>query len=101
MPSRNGRISLDSVVIRQNELPTAEISGEVVMMNLEKGKYFALDSVGSRIWELMENKQVVEDIISILLDEYDIDAQTCQEHVLEFMNKLYTEGLLDLMNNDA
>ncbi len=98
MSSHTEKIDLDTIVARPKDLPTAEVSGEIVMMNLDKGKYFALDVVGSRIWELMENPQAVKDIIQSLLDEYDVDAPTCREHVLEFANKLREEGLLEVIH---
>lgn len=99
MQSNIRKIALDSCVARPKDLPTAEISGEIVMMNLEKGKYFALDSVGSRIWELLEPPKTVRDIIRNLLEEYEVDARVCEEQVLEFMGKLYGEGLLELVED--
>ncbi|OCZ49469.1 lasso peptide biosynthesis PqqD family chaperone [Dehalobacter sp. TeCB1] len=96
MAANRKKINLESYVVRPNDLPTTEVSGEIVMMNLEKGQYLALDSVGSRIWELLEEEQAVKDIIKRLIDEYEVEEQTCQEHVLEFMNRLYEEGLLQL-----
>lgn len=97
MSMKKEKIKLNSVVARPKELPTADVCGEIVMMHLDKGKYFALNPVGSRIWELIEKPQVVEDIITGLLAEYEVDAQTCQDEALEFMNNLYNEDLLDLI----
>ncbi|ADY55919.1 hypothetical protein Sgly_1621 [Syntrophobotulus glycolicus DSM 8271] len=99
MSSKSERIGLDSCVGRPKELPTAEVGGEVVMMSLDKGKYFALDSVGSRIWELMEKPQTVKEIIQCLLEEYEVDEQTCRNNVLEFLNKLDEEGLMELIED--
>ncbi|WP_034378803.1 lasso peptide biosynthesis PqqD family chaperone [Dehalobacter sp. UNSWDHB] len=93
---RNKEILLNSIVERRKDLPVTEIDGEKVMMNMDKGKYYGMDAVGSRIWNLMEEKQSVDEIVQTLLDEYEVDLLTCQQEVLEFFNMLYNEKLLNL-----
>ena len=87
-------ILLTDIIERIKGIPSTDINGDVVMMHVEKGKYFGLDSVGSRIWELIAGPQVVKDIILVLLEEYEVEESTCQEQVLEFVNLLHREGLI-------
>lgn len=87
-------IGLDTNVIQASGLVAADMDGEKVMLNIEKGKYFGLNSIGSRIWELIEHPLVVREMVSALLKEYDVDEVTCQQEVLAFLRKLYVQGLV-------
>ena len=46
-------ININNVVSRRNDIDTTDLNGEIVMMDLEKGRYFSLNGVGSRIWEII------------------------------------------------
>ena len=40
-----------------------EIDGEVIMVNIDMGKYYGLDEIGTTIWEMLENPVKIEGII--------------------------------------
>ena len=67
-------INLDSVVSYRQDIDTTDIDGDKVMMDLEKGQYFALNSVASRIWEEIQTPVKVSEVVDTLLSEYDIAA---------------------------
>lgn len=90
----DGRISFNTIIIQNKEIDATDMDGEKVMMNLNKGSYYALNSIGSRVWELIQQPQAVIDIISTLLEEYEVDAKTCQDCVLTFLNRLNEEELI-------
>lgn len=94
MSSVSEEINLDSIIARPSDLPTADVCGEVVMMNLDKGKYYALDAVGSRIWTLIETPQSVGAVVQSIVMEYEVEEQTCMKDVLVFINRLSEQGLL-------
>lgn len=89
------KISEKSVVIRNNNIDVTEIDSEKVMMDLNKGRYFSLNKVGSRIWDMLENKIMVQDLINLLLNEYDVNYEECKEKVLNYLNDLYKGGLIE------
>ena len=64
------------------------------MMDLEKGKYFSLNGVGSRIWTLVEEPVQVGKVVDSLLEEYDISRDECEKNVLEFLDKLESEQII-------
>lgn len=81
-------ININNVVSRRNDIDTTDLNGEIVMMDLEKGRYFSLNGVGSRIWEIIEEPIGINKIVDCLLEEYDVNRNECEENVLEFLNKL-------------
>ena len=81
-------ININNVVSRRNDIDTTDLNGEIVMMDLEKGRYFSLNGVGSRIWEIIEKPIEVNKLVESLLEEYDVNRNECEENVLEFLGKL-------------
>ncbi|ETJ15853.1 hypothetical protein Q604_UNBc4C00183G0002, partial [human gut metagenome] len=49
-------LTLDCEVIRNLEIDDTNIDGETVMMDIENGEYYALNEVGTRVWELTKEK---------------------------------------------
>lgn len=89
-------VNIKSKVYKSKEIDTTDLNGDKVMMDLEKGKYFALNSIGSRIWDLIDDESTVGSIIYTLLNEYNIDKETCEKSVIEFMDKLNKQKLITL-----
>lgn len=84
--------------VRQSRIIDAtELDGEKVMMNLELGKYFALNSVGSRIWDIIEEEIQVKDVVEILLKEYNVDKKQCEESVIKYLGLLENEKLIEVL----
>ena len=52
-PTLHSRVSVNDDVLFQ------ELDGEGVLLNLKTGVYFGLDSVGARVWQLLEKYAVV------------------------------------------
>lgn len=90
------KITINTTVGRTDGFIAADMDGEKVMLNIEKGNYYGLDNIGSHIWELIEKPQAVYAIVAILLKEYDVQEEQCQGDVLSFLEKTYQEGLITL-----
>lgn len=73
---------------------TSKIDNEVVMMSVDQGEYYGLDETGSRIWEMIEEPVSVNDLVRMLIDEFDVSFEECQKDTLDFLNDLNAKGLL-------
>lgn len=91
------KILLDSKVVQTSGLIAADMDGEKVMMSIEQGKYYGLDAIGSSIWELIAKPVTVQEIVEVLIREYDVSEKQCQKEVNIFLNKMYQEGLISLV----
>ena len=67
---------------------------ESVMMSIEAGRYYGLNAVASRIWELLESPKTVAQLCEILCEEFEVDAQTCEAELLEFAQDLIDNGIV-------
>lgn len=79
---------------RADGLLTAAVNDELLMMSVEHGKYFNLNAVGARIWELLETPVTVESLIGVLTAEYDVGPDTARQEVERFLAALRDRGLV-------
>lgn len=85
----------DTVWVRSEEAISTPISDrELALMSIEQGKYYGLNEVSSRIWELLEQPASVREICERLQAEYAVDEVTCREQVQEFMAALKKRDLV-------
>ena len=75
---------------RNEQVLDGELDDNQVMMHLEKGKYFGLNPVGKRIWELIEEPKSVADITQSLMAEFDVTEAQCTSEVRAFLDKAVT-----------
>lgn len=64
-----------------------ELDNHQVIMHINNGKYFGLNPVGKRIWELIEKPKSFAEITSTLILEYSISPDQCKKEVREFLDK--------------
>jgi hypothetical protein len=81
-------------VRRVDNLLTADVDGELLMMSVEQGRYFNLNAVGSRIWELLAAPVTVDGLVEALTAEYDVEPAAVRQQVELFLAALRERGLL-------
>jgi hypothetical protein len=73
---------------RNSKTISGRLSDELVMMDIDKGKYFSLNPVATRIWDLLVEPMSVDELCSLLMNEYDVEAEQCQEDVTDVLDKM-------------
>lgn len=81
-------LSSDTTIQRNDSVIFSDIDDQVVMMDLDSGDYFELNTVGTRIWELLETPTNVNDLVKTLLSEFDIAEDVCRTETETFINKM-------------
>ncbi len=97
----NDPIALTTTVARSDELVSAEMGKEMVMMSLQQGQYFGLNTIGSRIWELLEQPMTVAELCKRLVVSYAVDPETCQQDTLDFLQELYAAKIITIVDAPA
>lgn len=81
-------ITMENIVSRNPDLLAVPMDGDLVMMSISEGHYFGINPVGVRIWEALENSQTVRQLCEIITNEFDVDKQTCESDVRNFIQKM-------------
>jgi hypothetical protein len=88
-------IGLDTALSRNGDILHAAVgTEEAVMMSVAAGRYYGLNAVASRIWELLESSKTVGQLCAQICQEFEVDAQTCEAEVLKFVNELIANGVV-------
>jgi hypothetical protein len=83
---------------RNLKIVDGELDDNQVMMHLEKGKYFGLNKVGKRIWQLVEQPKSLDEIIVALLSEYNVSEEQCRQEVKFFLKNAVDNEII--LKND-
>lgn len=88
---------MSDTIVRRSTLPlSAAVDGEVVMFHPDRGAYFSLGDVGSRIWELVAEAKTIDTLCGILTEEYDVEPARCRTELVSFIGELHAAGLVEL-----
>ena len=88
MTDMNSKVTLsDQVMFR-------DLGGEMVLLNIETGKYYGLDEVGARMWALLEEHGVLQAAFDAMLDEYDVSEEQLQADLIRLVDKLADHQLV-------
>jgi hypothetical protein len=94
-------IGADTLIRRSEELVASDLEGETVMMSVRSGMYYGLDSIGSRLWQLIEQPRSVSELCDILLQEYAVERAQCERDVIALLNEMHGEGIVDVLGAAA
>jgi len=88
--------SLQSRVRQGEDVLFHELGGEAVLLNLETGKYYGLDEVGTRMWTLIIEHGCLEAAYQALLQEYEVEPERLAQDLVQLVDQLVSHGLLRL-----
>lgn len=79
---------------RNSRTISGRLHDEMVMMDLDQGKYFSLNPVATRIWDLLERELTVEELCALLREEYEVESRRCFDEVSELLGEMAKLGLV-------
>lgn len=80
--------------IRNSKTISGRLHDELVMMDIDKGKYFALNPVATRIWDLLEKPLTLDELCALLMEEYEVSESQCREEVQEVLEEMVRLGVV-------
>jgi Coenzyme PQQ synthesis protein D (PqqD) len=72
----------------------AELEDGAIVLNVDTGTYFGLDSVGSRIWALVGDGSTQSAIVTQLETEYAAERPQLDADVTDYLRSLEANGLI-------
>jgi hypothetical protein len=94
---RTTDISSDSVVTRYKAVTEhlyCDLNGEAVVLSLANGRYYGMNAVAARIWELVQDPHSADEIEQAILLEYEVEREVCRQQVSGFLQRMIAEELL-------
>jgi hypothetical protein len=89
-------LSVHSIVVAAGEQVSCPLGEESAILNLKNSVYYGINPVGTRVWNLLKQPRSVEELRDTLLDEYEVDAELCERDLLSLLEKMRSEGLIEV-----
>lgn len=90
-------ITLETTLCRMEEMLTAELDEETVMVDIDKGTYCGLNGCGTRIWALLSQPITVSNLCQQLTDEFDVSSTQCEQDLIDFLGALLDRNLVKIV----
>lgn len=90
-----------TIVVAVKSLTSADLEGEVVVLDMESGQYYGLNEVGARILELVQEPQSVEAIVEALSKEYDVEKSRLEQDVVGFLQDMESHRIIEVHETAA
>ncbi len=87
-------INEHSLVLRNLQIPTGEIDGETVALDLDQGQCFGIGKIGTLIWDMTAHPVRVSAILNRLVADYDVEPGQCRADVLSFLDEMHGAGMV-------
>jgi hypothetical protein len=80
--------------IQNTEIIQSKIGEEVVMLDMESGFYFGLNSVASIIWGMMKDGITFETLCNQLMEQFDVERSLCEADTQELIDQLLEKKII-------
>ena len=83
-------------VVVCREQVSSNLGGEAAILNLKNGVYYGLDSVGARVWALIQQPRTVAELRDIFAAEFDVASPRLEADLLELLSDLAGKELVEV-----
>jgi hypothetical protein len=78
-----------------DDIVAREVGGETVLLDLDAGTYFGLNSVGGRVWQLLADEPLGQDeLCHRLTEEFDAPTEEIAADLQGLLQDLLDNGLI-------
>lgn len=78
-----------------DDVLTAELEEEAVLLHMGTKRYYRLNETGSCIWKGLQEQLCHRELIGNLQETFEVDAAEAEEELATFLAHLDAQGLLD------
>jgi hypothetical protein len=71
-----------------------KVDNQVVILDLHDSCYLRTNAVGSLLWERLQVESTMDELASLLIDTFGIDAATAMRDASQFVESLRANNLL-------
>ncbi len=93
------KLSKNSIIAAAKEQVSCDLAGEAAILDLKSGQYYGLNSIGARIWSLIQEPHSISEVLHTLVEEYDVDASQCEQDLFALVQKLSASGLIEVQDD--
>jgi hypothetical protein len=89
-------LTLDAVLHIPANVSFSVVGEDAFLLNTQTNKYFALEKVGTRLWELLSQGRSLKEAYQRLLEEYEVAPAELETDLLELLDHMKENGLVEI-----
>jgi hypothetical protein len=78
------------------EVIAKQVGDETVLLHLSLGTYFGLDSIGTKIWQMIGEGKAIPAICGSLEQEYEVSPAQLERDTLSLLEQLAEKKLISV-----
>jgi Coenzyme PQQ synthesis protein D (PqqD) len=86
--------SKSSTYVATRRQVACAVGGEAVILHLDDGIYYSLNAVGARVWALLQEPRTAEELVTHVVDEFDVGSDRCRADVEDLLLALKARSLV-------
>ncbi|HAT6978788.1 TPA: PqqD family protein [Legionella pneumophila] len=84
----------NTILERHDLVFFSSVDDDLILLDEETSHYLVVNSVGYKIWNLLESKKTVSQLISGLMEIYKVDFDTCFNDIKAFIQQMVQHKLV-------
>ena len=92
-------LSKSSTIVVSKDVVSCDLGGETAMLDMKEGVYYGLNDMGTIIWEFIQEPVTLQEIIDKILEEYEVDEETCYADLVELIEQMVKNRLVEIQVN--
>ena len=93
-------LPLDATAAATAEQLSTRLGDEVVILALQDSAYYGLADVGARVWDLLQTRRALSEIVDIIVSEYEVTPDRAATDLSTLLGRLESRGLVAITRPD-
>lgn len=94
---KDRQLTNSDLVARSNKDYIAQPMGEeIIIMDVDAGKYIAINKMAAEIWAMLDKPMIVNDIVNTLFNSYEVSREQCKIETIACLMKMYANEILTI-----
>jgi hypothetical protein len=96
--SKMTSLTSSSIVSRRSNAVAREVGdGATVLLDLDDGVYYRIDTVGTAVWASLDTRPLtIEQIAYAIITDHEVETDDCRRDVLAFIGEMVAAGLVEV-----
>lgn len=90
-------LSRSSKIVVSKDVVSCDLGGETAMLDMKEGVYYGLNEMGTIIWEFIQEPVTLQEIVDNILEEYEVDEETCFADLVELIEQMVENKLVEIV----
>lgn len=90
-------IAKDKYLVKDEDVLFTSMGEDAVLLHVNRGDYYSLNKVGARLWVLADGTRSIDDLATMITEEFEIDREQAEKDIIELAEQLANEELVKVV----